>query len=82
MISLSNRKKATAAKVERYIESGVPAVWVIYPKKKIVEVHGKSGVTFYTESDMLSLPAELPPLLSPSDKSSRSRKKSAGFSPR
>ncbi len=61
VISPSNRKRSTAAKVERYIESGVPAVWVIYPKRKVLEVHSKNGVTFYAASDMLSMPAELPP---------------------
>lgn len=60
VISLSNRKRPIAAKVQNYLENGTPAVWVVYPKKRIVEVHGSEGAEILSERDRISLPRELP----------------------
>ncbi len=60
VISPSNRKRRIEAKVQAYLANGTPAVWVIYPKKRIVQVHRGSETTTYSGTDTLSLPKELP----------------------
>jgi Uma2 family endonuclease len=61
VISPSNRKRAIADKVHGYIEDGVPEIWVIYPKKRLVDVHRGRATISLGESDTLSLPPSLPP---------------------
>lgn len=59
VVSRSNTKKAVTAKVQVYLEEGIPEVWVIYPKRFSAEVHRSDGSTVYGESDSLVLPKPL-----------------------
>lgn len=61
VISPSNRRRATATKVQGYLEDGVPEVWVVYPKKRTVDVHRSSVTLSIAESGIISLPSPLPP---------------------
>ncbi len=60
VISPSNRKRPIADKVQAYIEDGVPEIWVIYPKKRVVEVHRGKITLLLAEADTLGLPSGLP----------------------
>ncbi|MDQ2711117.1 MAG: Uma2 family endonuclease [Acidobacteriota bacterium] len=59
VISPSNRKRRIEAKVQAYLANGTSSIWVIYPKKRIVQVHRDSETITYSGTDTLSLPAEL-----------------------
>ena len=61
VISPSNRKRSTTAKLQAYLADGTPTVWIIYPKRRVVEAHRGNQTILYSEMDTLSLPAELPP---------------------
>ena len=61
VISPANRRRATAAKVQGYLEDGAPEVWVIYPKRRTVDVHRPSVTLSIAESGTVSLPSPLPP---------------------
>jgi Uma2 family endonuclease len=65
VVSPSNTKKRIAEKVQIYLGEGIPAAWIIYPKRFTVEVRRKEGTTIYGESDSLVLPEPLPQVYFP-----------------
>lgn len=60
VISPSNRKRRVQEKVDLYLAAGGAAVWVVYPKRREVNVHSPGGErTVYGEDGEIALP---PPL--------------------
>lgn len=51
VISPSNQPKRTLKKVGQYLAAGTEAVWLIYPKLRVVDIHEREGVRRVAERD-------------------------------
>jgi Uma2 family endonuclease len=65
IFSPANSKKAFGRKIEIYLNNGALAVWVLQPDSKLIAVHTSEGRLQGRESDSVSFPPSLPPVLVP-----------------
>jgi Uma2 family endonuclease len=59
VISPANRKVRVAQKIDIYLGNGVSAVWVSYPKKRLLRTYQSGGVAELSEVDTVILPRPL-----------------------
>jgi len=54
ILSESNRQKHIDQKIQVYLDAGVPEVWVVDPKERVVGVHRRdfSGESFFNRNDL------------------------------
>ena len=60
VISPSNSAEDMAKKTQQYLRAGSTAVWIVYPKLRMVEVHSTSRVNRVREPEVLTEPTLLP----------------------
>src|SRR6185437_1432510 len=60
VISPSNSAEDMAKKTQQYLRAGSTAVWIVYPKLRMVEVHSTSRVNGVREPEVLTEPTLLP----------------------
>jgi Uma2 family endonuclease len=60
VISRSNTKKNVSRKAALYLKNDASAVWIVYPRKKIVHVLNSGSTTVLGLDDKLPLPLSLP----------------------
>lgn len=60
VISPSNSAEDMAKKTQQYLRTGSTAVWIFYPKLRMVEVHSTFGVSRVREPEMLTEATLLP----------------------
>ena len=60
ILSRHNRALEMRDKITDYLGAGAQQVWIVDPKKRAVTVHGRSGVTLLTASDLLLAREVLP----------------------
>ena len=51
VISPGNLAERTLKKVRQYLAAGTQAVWLIYPKLRVIEIHEGDGIRGVTEQD-------------------------------
>ena len=59
VISPANRKVRVSQKVDIYLANGVSAVWVCYPKKRLLRTYQTGKMTEVSEADTVVLPHPL-----------------------
>ena len=59
VISPANRKIRVAQKIDLYLSSGVSAVWVCYPKKRLLRTYQTGGIAELSEAETVVLPQPL-----------------------
>lgn len=59
VVSQANRKIRVAQKVDLYLSNGVFAVWVCFPKKRLLRTHYAAGMAELSEAETVVLPAPL-----------------------
>ena len=61
VVSRANTRKAIQSKTALYLRNGTAAVWVVYPKRRKIEVHsvGRETVSAYLPGDAVALPRPL-----------------------
>jgi Uma2 family endonuclease len=60
VVSPSNTAEDMAKKTQQYLRAGSHAVWIVYPKLRLVEVHSSAGVRQVREPEVLGENALLP----------------------
>lgn len=60
VISPSNRAEDVAKKTQQYLHAGTQAVWIVYPKLRLVEVHSSDEVRQVREPEVLKANSLLP----------------------
>jgi Uma2 family endonuclease len=53
VISPSNQPQRTLKKVRHYLDAGAQAAWLVYPKKRVIDIHEPGGVRRVTEQEGL-----------------------------
>ena len=60
VISPSNRAESMAKKVKQYLQAGCGSVWIVYPAKRMAEIHSREGVRKVYEPEMVRDESLLP----------------------
>ncbi len=53
VISPGNDAQDIVKKTRQYMGAGCEAVWLVYPKLRVVEIHDAAGVRYVTEPEMI-----------------------------
>ena len=53
VISPSNRAESMAKKIRQYLQAGCASVWIVYPAKRMAEIHSRQGIRKVHEPEMV-----------------------------
>ena len=60
IISPSNRAESMAKKIRQFLQAGCRSVWIVYPAKRLAEIHSRQGIRKVHEPEMVRDDSLLP----------------------
>jgi len=60
VVSPSNRAESMARKIRQYLQAGSRSVWIVYPARRLAEIHSAQGVRTVQEPESLKDEGLLP----------------------